>query len=49
MAQLLNDTALCLYNLSVYISDCVYCIITIGICFKESVCETTEEDDDEEE
>ena len=47
MAQLLYDTALCLYNLSVYISECVYCIITVGICFRESVCETTEEEEEE--
>lgn len=44
MAQLLNDTALCLYNLSVYISDCVYCIITIGICIRESVYDTTQQE-----
>jgi hypothetical protein len=47
MAQImLNNTALCLYNLSVYISDCAYCIITMGICIRESVYDTTEEDEE---
>ena len=46
MTQLLNDTALCLYNLSIYISDCAYCMMTICICIRESVCETTEEDEE---
>lgn len=41
MAQLLNDTALCLYNVSLYISECSYCIITMGICMKGSVYDTT--------
>ena len=44
MAQLFNDTAHCLYNLSVYISDCAYCIITMGICIRESVYDTTHQE-----
>ena len=42
MAQiLLNDIALCLYNVSLYISECSYCIITTCICMKGSVYDTT--------
>lgn len=43
MAQImLNDIAICLYNFSLYISECAYCIITMGICMRESVYDTTE-------
>ena len=45
MAQIINDAALCLYNLSLYISECAYCIITICICMRESIHETTEEEE----
>lgn len=49
MAQImLNDIAICLYNLSIYISECAYCIVTICICMRESVYDTTQEEEDEE-
>lgn len=42
MSQIINDTALCLYNVSLYISECSYCIITMYICMRETICRTTE-------
>ena len=41
MVQIMNDTAICLYNLSLYISECTYCVITICICIRENVYDTT--------
>lgn len=43
MAEIINDTSLCFYNLSVYISQCSYCIITMGICMRESIYDTTDQ------
>ena len=42
MSQIINDTALYLYNVSIYISECSYCIMTICICIRETICRTTE-------
>lgn len=44
MAEIINDTALCLYNFSLYISECAYCIITMGICMRETICRTTQQE-----
>lgn len=41
-AQFLRDAALCLYTLSTYIGESIYCIHTLCICMKECTIETVD-------
>ena len=40
--QFLRDGALCLYTLSTYIGESIYCIYTLFICIRECTVETTD-------